>query len=201
MNKELILKYKNEFDYWVNGGKILMHYGKWVPVSLDAKWEFFIIDLEIIGSFGYIIDDKYVEFRKALAEGKTIQCNAREGQNDITYAAFGHLWWVDVTEFKYATNFYRIKPEESKFKVDDYIYDIPYDKYYRITNILEDKVETETFRVCKSYINGTDYKLWKPKVGELVIMSAEDYSTGFTVTTWEENSKFVPVPFTGELPK
>ena len=129
MNTELIKKYKKEFDYWVNGGKILMHYGnKWLPVALDAKWEFFISDLEEIGSFGYVIADEYVEFRKALAEGKIIQCNAREGQNDITYAAFGHNWWVDVTEFKYATRFYRIKPEESnkpkiaKFKVGDWVH-------------------------------------------------------------------------------
>ena len=122
MNKELIKKYKKEFDYWVNGGKILMHYGnKWLPVALDAKWEFFISDLEEMRSFGYVIADEYVEFRKALAEGKTIQCNAREEQNDITYAAFGHNWWTDTTEFIYATRFYRIKPEEPEFKIGDWV--------------------------------------------------------------------------------
>jgi hypothetical protein len=123
MNKELILKYKKEFDYWVNGGKILMHYGnKWLPVALDAKWEFFVSDLEEMRSFGYVIADEYVKFRKALAEGKTIQCNAREEQNDITYAAFGHNWWIDTTEFIYATRFYRIKPKESQFKVGDWVH-------------------------------------------------------------------------------
>lgn len=126
MNKELILKYKKEFDYWVNGGKILMHYGKWVPVSLDAKWEFFISDLEIIGSFGYIIDDKYVEFRKALAEGKTIQFNF--GNFGPNKTDFPNVWKdldlsIGILSDRALPENYRIKPkhEESKFKVGDWV--------------------------------------------------------------------------------
>ena len=96
---------------------------------------------------------------------------------------------------------YRIKPEEPHIKIGDYIYDIKRNKYYRIENVLDEKVETELFRIYKSSINDSDYRLWKPKPGELVVMYSEDYTTGFTVTLWEKNSKFIPVPFTSELPE
>lgn len=159
MNKELILKYKDEFDYWLKGGKILMHYGKWVPVTLDAKWEFFISDLEKIGSFGYVIDDEYVELRKALAEGKTIQ-----------YYVDGFTGWQDVNSIGnhciIGKNNYRIKPDEHKFKEGDWV----------IFNELVGFVYTickDTLKICvhgNPAISGwyTADKLtpWKPKVGE-----------------------------------
>ncbi len=114
MNKELIKKYKNEFDHWVNDGEILMHYGnKWLPVTLDAKWEFFISDLEKMGCFGYIINDEYVEFRKALAEGKSIQAKGKTGG-----------YYIDIllpVLFNLPVEKYRIKPEEHKFKVGDWV--------------------------------------------------------------------------------
>lgn len=126
MNKELILKYKREFEYWLNGGKILMHYGKWVPVGLDAKWEFFISELEKIGCLGYIIDDEYVEFRKALAEGKTIQFNF--GNSDPHKQDFPNVWKdldlsIGILSDRAHPENYRIKPEpeESKFKVGDWV--------------------------------------------------------------------------------
>lgn len=113
MNKELIKKYKAEFDHWLNGGKLLIKMStSWEPVPTDYTWH--------LTDKLYIINDEYVEFRKALAEGKTIQCNAKEGENDITHAAYGHTWWADTTEFKYAITFYRVKPDEPKFKVGDW---------------------------------------------------------------------------------
>ena len=194
MNKELILKYKTEFDYWVNGGKILMHYGKWVPVALDAKWEFFITDLEEMGSFGYIIDDKYVEFRKALAEGKTVQFNfGNYGTNKEDFPDF----WKDLdssigilSDRAHPQN-YRIKLE---FKVGDCVTE------HGVLRQIPEPINVESLNNHLALYERR-CKRWKPRVGELVIMESEDYSTGFTVTTWEENSKFIPVPFTGELPK
>ena len=149
MNKELIKKYKKEFDHWLNNESILCqteHQGKWREVTTD-KWDFNC-------AITFIINDEYVEFRKALAEGKTVQCNAREGQNDITYTAFGHNWWVDTTEFKYATSFYRIKPEESKrnkFKVGDWVH-IP----------ALDSVPCQ----FSEDLCCLGLALWKPKIGE-----------------------------------
>ncbi len=124
MNKELIKKYKKEFDHWLyDKSSIIMGYNKSKTLEPEIEW-LNLIDWTFDRGI-FILNDEYVELRKALAEGKIVQCNAREGQNDITYAAFGYNWWVDVTEFKYATSFYRIKPEEykiPKFKVGDWVY-------------------------------------------------------------------------------
>lgn len=198
MNKELIKKYKKEFEHWVNEGKLLCYTeveGPYYEVS-DATWEFAC-------DVGFIINDEYVEFRKALAEGKTVEVLTEESNINRKYWSLDVYTWTKTQDID--TNIevknYRIKPEEADIKVDEYIYDIQKNKYYRIVNVLEEKVETTTFRVWKSAINGVHYKLWKPKPGELVIMKTDDYSIGFTVTLWEENSKFTPVPFIGELPE
>jgi hypothetical protein len=203
MNIDTIKKYKREFDYFINGGKLLWANAKdsklsWYQAK-ESNPEFFNTNDEY---HIYIMDDEYVEFRKALAEGKTIQLNEAEKFAD------SNKGWVDLSCISlgysrnlFPVNYYRIKPEEQHIKIGDYLYDIQFNKYHRIENVLDEKVETKLFRIYKSSINDYDYRLWKPKVGELVVMYSEDYSTGFTVTLWEENSKFIPVPFTGELPE
>ena len=124
MNKELIKKYKAEFDHWLDGGRILKHYGSWVPVNLDAKWESSIPDLEQEGSFGYVINDKFVEIRKALAEGKTVQYNF--GNYGISKKDFPNKWKdldksIGILADRACPENYRIKPEEPKFKVGDWV--------------------------------------------------------------------------------
>ena len=67
--------------------------------------------------FKFIINDEFVEFRKALAEGKTIQMYCK--YDDVP------PFWDDMTEVIKSIGFvmtkdnYRIKPEEPKFKVGD----------------------------------------------------------------------------------
>lgn len=266
MNKELIKKYKAEFEHTLNDKEITFKF-----LDDNLGWRnptiLFPINYDKLNIL-IVKNDEYVEFRKALAEGKTVEVltdttNINRTYWDATlevesylrkkgahqYFKFqldnpstdrgNYLFYVDCGEdypkgfingcsiskednlYNYTyktldnvytwiktqnidTNIevknYRIKQEE-QFKVGDWLFDLQYNKYYQIINILEDKVEIATFRVWKSAINDIDYKIWKPKPGELVIMETEDYSTGFTVTPCEENSKFIPVPFTGELPK
>ena len=64
MNKDVIKKYKAEFDWWLDGGSIIVRTptGNWY--SPDVAWN----GTECF----YVINDQYVEFRKALAEGKTV---------------------------------------------------------------------------------------------------------------------------------
>lgn len=86
MNKQLIITYFEEFDHWLNGGKLLAYYKK----DDDPKWwtdeesisyggnDNFSNIIEKSLSTDYVLivmDDEYVEFRKALAEGKTLQYN------------------------------------------------------------------------------------------------------------------------------
>ena len=202
MNKELIKKYKVEFDYWCEGDTLL------VSDKYEKRWITLTENIWLNGSSENLLiirDDEYVEFRKALAEGKTIQYYECVEQHE-TYEILDKYDWLDWKSANPSVSFsknlmYRIKPEEQHIKIGDYIYDIKRNKYYRIENVLDEKVETELFRIYKSSINDSDYRLWKPKPGELVVMYSEDYTTGFTVTLWEENSKFIPVPFAGELPE
>lgn len=106
MNKELILKYKTEFDHWLNGGK-LRHkaYGKWEQTN--NIWSCRTADIAAV-----VIDDEYVEFRKALAEGKTIQI---AGLNPIAHPTIYKNSYVDMEGglFDKAIELYRIKSEET----------------------------------------------------------------------------------------
>lgn len=106
MNKELILKYKTEFDHWLNGGK-LRHkaYGKWEQTN--NIWSCRTADIAAV-----VIDDQYVEFRKALAEGKTIQI---AGLNPKAHPTIYKNSYVDMEGglFDKAIELYRIKSEET----------------------------------------------------------------------------------------
>lgn len=117
MNKELISKYKPEFDHWMNGGKLLQ---KQINLVVPAEWEEFEEDWDWpIDELTVIINDSYSIYRKALAEGKTIQhISATTGE------------WVDFNKgfeptpsytFLTTPEYYRIKPEEPKFKVGDFV--------------------------------------------------------------------------------
>ena len=158
MNKELILKYKAEFDHWLNGGKLQVKFvnDPWGEAP-EGIFSYSTVN------FVLVIDDKYAEFRKALAEGKTIQCNAKEGENDITYTAYGDTWWVDTTEFKYATRFYRIKPEEPKFKVGDWV--IHNGVHKRVTKAVDGLIDSLDNQVAV-IMKEESLELWKPKEGE-----------------------------------
>ena len=115
MNKELIKKYKKEFDHWLNGGSTLL--GIRNLVSSTIRWYPSISDPfeeeSTSGELLVIINDEYIEFRKALAEGKIIQINNSKPET-----------WIDIDADKlanYNPSFLRIKPDEPKFKVGDFV--------------------------------------------------------------------------------
>lgn len=207
MNKELIKRYKKEFDHWLNGGNVQVYYKKddepkwWTDkesINYGGDDNFSnIIDKSLSPDYVLVvIDDEYVEFRKALAEGKTIQCNAKEGENDITYTAYGDTWWVDTIEFKYATRFYRIKPEEPKFKVGDWLIEIHSGSYAKVLEVFTQEVRVKLYD-CNSIITteNTDFKLWKPQLGELVILKNKNDITSIIKYNGETNV----YPFIGEI--
>lgn len=129
MNKELIKKYKPEFDHWLNGGSLLARvitsdeddfmYTIWYMVDSNnlEKWKatslFSLTNTQIkYYKPQFVINDEYSEFRKALAEGKTIE-----------YIGQSSNVWHEVQEsdFNLHPTCYRIKPDESKFKVGDFV--------------------------------------------------------------------------------
>lgn len=109
MNKELIKKYKEEFDYFIsqNQNQVLM--GKKDHFTNKIKWYPSVSNpfLELSDSIIIIKNDEYAEFRKALAEGKTIQIINK----------FSNEWMdLPIVAFSDPAEYYRIKPEELIFK-------------------------------------------------------------------------------------
>lgn len=108
MNKELIKKYKNEFNHWLSNRSLLMankNTKSWITLT-DNTWN---IEENFANDLLIVINDNFVEFRKALAEGKTIQFNNAGIWKDIKFIVIG----PDETPSNY-----RIKPELS-FKQGD----------------------------------------------------------------------------------
>lgn len=163
MNKELIKKYKAEFDHWLNGGKILYasydldekNYSAWYELHHDCKW-----DYNNAYRFKFIINDAFVEFRKALAEGKTLQYNF--GNFGTNKKDFPNTWKdldlsIGILADRACPENYRIKPEESKFKVDDWVRDLRDNRVFQINSV--------NFNLKLSTKN-TVYVHWQPKKGE-----------------------------------
>ena len=111
MNLELIRKYEKEFLHMLHGGKVLM--GKKDPVTNIIKWYPSVLNpfVETSNTIVVVIDDIYCTYRKALYEGKTVEFKQTEDD-----------WWANAnSSFCLHVDCYRIKPEEPKFKVGDWI--------------------------------------------------------------------------------
>lgn len=126
MNKDVIKKFKAEFEHGLNGGSLLIEQyetekdcrnsnafihdkGNWFILNFNHyQWDYDYI---------IVINDEYVELRKALAEGKTIQVLDKyiaKGNN-------GSYFVKGIADnFNYPVEAYRIKPDEP-FKVGSYV--------------------------------------------------------------------------------
>ena len=115
MNKQLIKKYFKEFEHWLNGGKVLSKYTllpEWSDCQDENIWR---IPSKNITDVLIVINDEYVEFRKAMAEGKIVEVAI--DYNDID----GYIWKnIKHDKFHYYNiDEIRIKPEEHKFQVGE----------------------------------------------------------------------------------
>ena len=107
MNKELIKKYKTEFDHWLNGGKVISKYTL-IPTWSDCQSEdIWRIPDENISKVLIVINDEYATYRKALAEGKVVE--VATDYNDVD----GYIWKnIEDGEFHHFNiDEIRIKPE------------------------------------------------------------------------------------------
>lgn len=153
MNKQLINKYKPEFDHWLNGGSVLIKSGLgWCPIDTEFAWSCNTsVDALLV------INDEYSEFRKSLAEGKTIQI---DNSNPET--------WIDIDTDKlanYNPSFLRIKPDEPKFKVGDFVRYI----YANSTRALEiNNINGNRYYFTNSEMSCLKHELepWTPVKGE-----------------------------------
>lgn len=186
MNKQLINKYKPEFDHWLNGGSLLARvitsdednfmYTIWYTIDSNnlEKWKaeylFSLTNTQIeYYKPQFVINDEYIELRKALAEDKTIQLNEAEKFAD------SNRGWVDLsckslgksTHF-FPVNYYRIKPDESKFKVGDFVTNESLKITRQITKVDDDFIYFKEGSWALPHMKEFSNKLslWTPVKGE-----------------------------------
>ena len=113
---------KKEFDYWLDNKNGLLfydeHHNGWYNLHDDYQWNCTIEEVEEFGKYGYVINDEYVEFRKALAEGKIIQTKLLSSEYPKAIGnAEKRTEWIDfdtkTNKFMGYPRHYRIKPEET----------------------------------------------------------------------------------------
>ena len=153
MNKELIKKYKNEFEHWLDGGKVLSKntlLPEWSDNQTEDIWR---IPSKDISKVLIIIDDSYSIYRKALAEGKTIQ------YRNLNIDAFKN--WQNLENLEFNPNFeHRVKPESHKFKVGDWV--IHNGVYKQVTKAVDgyiDSLDNEVAVIMKE----ESLELWEPE--------------------------------------
>ncbi len=199
MNKELIKKYKAEFDHWINGGKVISKYTlipTWSNCQSEDIWR---IPDKNISKVLIVINDEYATYRKALAEGKIVE--VATDYNDVD----GYIWKsMEDKEFHYFNiNEIRIKPEEPKFKVGDWVrcYDLGKELIVQITGEYYPKDDAY---LCSNGPRNTKFlEHWQPKLGEWCIMYDTDENpnaSSVTLQKWDGKNKWKPIPFIGQLP-
>ena len=161
MKKETIIKYEKEFIAWCKGESVLlgapaasMHDRNliWREVKDLDDWK----PLDTV----YVLNDSYSIYRKAMAEGKIVQ------KQDY----FNNKQWLDMKtdDFHDASDtrykgVYRVKPEEPKFKVGDWV--IHNGKYKRVTKAVDgciDSLDNEVAVIMKE----ESLELWEPEDGK-----------------------------------
>ena len=195
MNKELILKYKTEFDHWLNGGKLQAKF-------VNDPWEEAPEDIFSYNTVNFVlvIDDSYSIYRKALAEGNTIQYYEciYQHEMDVNLDRYDWLDWKSATPSSSFTKTlkYRIKPEEPKFKVGDWVRvktgTFEYDGTARISKGVKQLSKSDMWLFSENHYkcNPDNYiEHWQPKEGEWCWVGyklmkfnkiiKEDYSTTF----------------------
>ena len=169
MNKELIKKYKAEFDHWLNGGEGILSYC-FVFTGEQYQWSAMYDESDVFKERdvpydikSIVINDEYVEFRKALAEGKTLQLN-----DGYKIAPTWGDTYQDKTPLEtYPVHCYRIKPEEPKFKVGDWVVEIHSTTKAQVLELFGNQIRVK-FCYPDAIIttDSSDFSLWQPKKGD-----------------------------------
>lgn len=102
MNREVIKKYKEAFDWWLEGGKV------WTKKGYDI-WHINKLPHWGCEDCIYIPDDEYAELRKAFWDGKKLQFIPKNMKNEKWQD-----WNLDdcPSKISFQTNKWRIKPKE-----------------------------------------------------------------------------------------
>ena len=194
MNKELIIKYNEEFNHWIEGGTLQCIFHN----DTEPSWEVCTED-ELNHIFGnneadlevsIVINDAYAELRKAIAEGKTIQYQSIEvlefgGEREV---------WKDINPAnisEYHIPLLRIKPYEPQFKIGDWIETNK--SICIIKQVINVSENCDTLTIGNEYVGinvvlKADIKLWQPQPNEWCVFWATNV-TSYTVARFHSRSK------------
>ena len=196
MRKETITKYEKEFLAWCKNESVLLG----APDSIHDKtliWREVrdFNDWKPLDAV-YVLNDSYSHYRKALAEGKTVQ------KHDY----FSKEWFdMKTPDFHGASDtryagVYRIKPDAPKFKVGDWVlHNGVIKQVTKAVDGLIDSLDNQVAVIMKD----ESLEPWEPKEGEWCIMHDIDEdpnSNSITLQRWSDKSKWKPLPFMGKLP-
>ena len=170
MRKETILNYEKEFLAWCKGESILLG----APASMHEKplvWREVrdFNDWKPLDTV-YVLNDSYSTYRKALAEGKTVQYNF--GNHGINKKDFPNEWKdldqsIGILADRACPENYRIKPEEPKFKVGDWVVEIHSTTKAQVLELFGNQIRVK-FCYPDAIIttDSSDFIPWVPKPGE-----------------------------------
>ena len=118
----------------------------------------------------YVLNDSYSTYRKALAEGKTVQYNF--GNHGINKRDFLNRWKdldisIGILADRASPKNYRIKPEEPKFKVGDWVVEIHSTTKAQVLELFDNQIRVK-FCYPDAIIttDSSDFIPWVPKKGE-----------------------------------
>lgn len=202
MNKELINKYKIEFDHWLAGGDLLyttnydvttFQWNPWRSKDNDEADMWNAIDIDKI-----VINDEYSTYRKALAEGKTIEYT--DLRNYPNVGGWGTMRQID--HFNRGVEYYRIKPEGYTFTEGTWV----------LVGNNTKPVQYTTEQYPRN--SGLAIKEWKPSRGEWCLFWNSEHSVrpklaqyittndyGHVTSQYNYNTFDYCMPFTGTLPE
>ena len=170
MRKETILNYEKEFLAWCKGKSILLG----APASMHEKplvWREVrdFNDWKPLDTV-YVLNDSYSTYRKALAEGKTVQYNF--GNHGISKKDFPNKWKdldqsIGILADRACPENYRIKPEEPKFKVGDWVVEIHSTTKAQVLELFGNQIRVK-FCYPDAIIttDSSDFIPWVPKKGD-----------------------------------
>ena len=155
MTKEQIDKHGPVIIWFATGDNA--DKGVWKLPYKNGKWVL-CKSPEFHDHFAYVQNDEYSDYHMAQVDGKVIQY-----KDTFSLTKEGHKWY-DMPEYmcfqksyKYSIEeIYRIKPEESKFKVGDWVSSWEHYKpnvYIQVTKQNIDKLPSSV-------------TLWQPQIGE-----------------------------------
>lgn len=200
-DKKVILRYKDAFDFWLDGGMIWSRQNSEGSMWLRGGYPEWKVN------YVYVKDDEFAELRKAMIDGKTIQFKTENcdwiNYMDLTGKKCDVFSKGDVYQ-------YRIKPEveEPEFKVGDWVRHVPTDQVFPVSRIEGDRIYNHE----EAYGNIGHVRKWEPEKGEWCLFSIDSKRKVMELAKFsrmddhglyeleDKTTASICMPFTGILP-